>query len=163
MNWNAISAVSESFAAISVVVSLVYLAIQIRLSRTESRDVSIDRLVELWSTFVGAPADNPSLAAIAAKGLDDYGQLDLEERAQLSAHMSRIMRVSEAIYMHHHDGTIDCELWDGISSALTDISNLPFFEQWWTTRRHWFGKTFRNYVDSLICSDKQTNFFGISE
>ena len=161
MNWNAIGALSEILAAIGVVVSLVYLAMQIRMSRAENRSASIDRLVELWGTYVGALADNPQLAVIVAKGLHDYGQLEVAERAQVSAHLSRIMRVSEAIFMHHRDGTIDAELWNGINSSLDDISNMPLVNQWWPTRRHWFGESFRNHIDVLMQSDKRTDAYPV--
>ena len=159
MNWNAIGALSEILAAIGVVVSLVYLAMQIRMSRAENRSASIDRLVELWGTYVGALADNPQLAVIVAKGLHDYGQLEVAERAQVSAHLSRIMRVSEAIFMHYRDDTIDPELWTGINSSLDDISNMPLVSQWWPTRRHWFGETFSNHIDSLIQNGKPTDVY----
>ena len=128
---------------------------------TESRAVSIDRLVELWSTFVGAPADNPTLAAIMAKGLTDYEKLDIEERIQVSAHISRFMRVFEAIYMHHLDRTIDEEIWDGLSTSVSETMSAPMTKQWWPTRRLWFGKRFRDHIDSIVQSEAQSDLYAL--
>ena len=129
MNWNAIGAAAELLAAVGVVISILYLAVQIRLTRSESRDASIDRLVELWSSYIGAAADNAQLATLITQGYTDHEKFELEERIQLSAHLSRIVRVSEAIYMHHLDSTIDEELWEGVNSAFVDMMKMPMAEQ----------------------------------
>jgi len=164
MNWEAIGAVSEGLAAIGVVISLLYLATQIRLSRAESRSASIDRLVELWSQFAGAQAEHPSLAVVVAKSASGYRHLELVERIQLSAHMSRIMRVSEAIYMHHLDDSIDRQLWAAIDASLRDIANyVGVFDEWWPTRRHWFSEPFAEYVDSLRQSGSHVDIYAVPE
>ena len=40
MNWDAISAISEAASGIAVVISLLYLAIQVRFARLAAADVS---------------------------------------------------------------------------------------------------------------------------
>ena len=134
------------------------------MARGESRDASIDRLVELWSKFVGALAENPGLAAIAARGASGYGHLELVERVQISAHLSRIMRVTEAIYMHHLDDTIDGQLWTAIDASTRDIVNYAgVFDGWWPTRRHWFTKAFAEYVDSLMDSAAPVDIYAVRQ
>jgi hypothetical protein len=142
MNWNAIGAAAELLAAVGVVISILYLAVQVRMARSESRAASIDRLVELWSSYIGAAADSAHLSALISKAYLDYEKLEVNERIQISAHMSRMVRVSEAIYMHHLDRTIDEEVWDGVNSAFVDLINMPMVEKWWPTRRHWFAQDF---------------------
>lgn len=143
MNWGAVSAFAETLAALGVIVSLVYLAIQIRMSRREARHNSIDRLVELWSSFAGAIADNSDLAATVVKGLDGLDKLSEVEKAMFFAHFGRILRVSKAMYMHHIDGTISPNLWRGVDASLTDIMRTPAARQYWPIRSHWFSADFQ--------------------
>ena len=159
MNWSGVSAVAELIGALGVIISLVYLATQIRVSRLESRASSIDRLVELWSKYVGANADHPHLAAIVAKAsLDDRGfeQLPLNERIQLSAHLTRMFLVFQAFHDHKSDGTVDGELWDAVNRTIRDISSIPMFDLWWSTRRHWFANSFASYIETLTGSNEKS-------
>ena len=80
MNWNAIGAAAEFIAAAGVIISLAYLAIQVRMYSADTRHGSIDRLVEIWSTYIGAVADHRDLALVWAKGYRDLSALDTAER-----------------------------------------------------------------------------------
>ena len=51
INWDAIGAVGESIGSIGVLVSLVYLAIQMRDSATETRDASVQSVMQLAIQF----------------------------------------------------------------------------------------------------------------
>ena len=57
MNWEAIGAVGETVGAIAVIISLVYLALQVRSGtralKTENRDSSFQSLMEFNYILVG--------------------------------------------------------------------------------------------------------------
>ena len=159
MDWNAISAVSETLAALGVIVSLVYLGIQVRMSRTESVHNSIDRLVELWSTFSGALADHPQLSAAFSKGLEDLGGLDETEKVMVFAHFGRVLRISEAIFLHHVHGTVSASLWNGVDSSITDMLRVPAVRQYWQIRRHWFCEEFQAYAAARIQDFDPIDFY----
>jgi len=159
MNWDAISAVAATLSAVGVIVTLLYLAIQIRLSRMETRHASIDRLVEMWSSYIGTYATNPQLAAAGTKSPEDIGNLDRAEQAMVFAHMGRILRVSEAMYVHYREGSIDHDLWEGIEACLSDIMSVRASQQYWKIRQRWFSRVFRKYVDNLIDNAEPIDFY----
>ena len=103
-------ATGEIIGAIGVIVSLVYLAIQIRHNSADTRHASGDRLVEMWSTHIGAMVENPHMAGIWIKALENPDSVKREEQAILFAFIARILRVSEAIFIHHREETIDADL-----------------------------------------------------
>jgi hypothetical protein len=81
MNWDAIGAVSEMFAALGVVASLLYLAIQIRRSDQTARAESLQAL---WNgardrSFAASYTD-PEVADLLASGLSDFDSLDSSEK-----------------------------------------------------------------------------------
>jgi len=159
MDWNAISAVAETLGAMGVIVSLVYLGVQIRMSRKDSVHNSIDRLVELWSTFSGALADHPELSAAFSKGLQNMDELEDVEKVMVFAHFGRVLRISEAIYLHHHHGTISESLWNGVDSSITDMLRIPAVRQYWPIRRHWFCAEFQAYLDARVEALDPTDFY----
>ena len=52
MNWEMLSAIGQVVAAIGVIISLVYLAVQIRGQNKERRRTGINILTVQWSYFV---------------------------------------------------------------------------------------------------------------
>jgi hypothetical protein len=80
MNWEAIGAVGEILGAVAVVVSLVYLATQIRQN---SRSVNIESerfLNESWNTIQRDLATDEGIADIINRGLNDYVSLAPAEK-----------------------------------------------------------------------------------
>ena len=92
MNWDAIGAVAELAGAIGVILSLVYLAGQIRNQNKESQLTAINEMTSQWNAFMGDMATNNDLARIWAKGLMDFDSLESTEQVQLSTHFNRIFR-----------------------------------------------------------------------
>jgi len=84
MNWDAIGAIGEIAGAIGVIVSLIYLASQIRNQNTESRLTAINNMTSQWNAFMGDLATNTELARIWDKGLQNFNALDSTERVQFS-------------------------------------------------------------------------------
>ena len=75
MNWDAISAVAEVFGAAAVLVTLIYLSIQIRQSNSLAEAQSQRELTTL-DTFAPLVAD-PTLAAEFRACLNRYEEQDL--------------------------------------------------------------------------------------
>jgi hypothetical protein len=161
VNWDAIGAVAEIISAAGVVISLVYLALQIRGNSSATRHASVDRLVEMWSSHIGAFTESPHLAALWVRGLNGIESLSREEQAILFAFIARVLRVSEAIHIHHTDRTIDAGLWAGIDASLTDILATAALRRYWEIRNHWFGPEFRKYVSGRIQSRPEIDFYPV--
>ena len=77
MNWEAIGAIGEVLASIGVVISLLFLSIQLRENTkamsTQSQERNLDELKIIWSKFV----DDPELASTWLKALK--GEIELSE------------------------------------------------------------------------------------
>jgi len=162
MNWDATGAVAEIISAAGVIVSLVYLAIQIRRSSADTRHASVDRLVEMWASSFGAIGLDPQLASLWVRSLSGVGSLSREEQAQLFARIATTLRVSEAMYIHHTEGTIDAGLWTGIDANLTDLLATAPMREYWEIRHHWFSPKFQQYVSERIKSRSGSDFYPLS-
>ena len=82
MNWDALGATGELISAFAVVVSLVYLANQIKSSthdfKASMRD-SAFRSLEAWSHTI---ISDPELAWVFQRGCRDFESLDAKEKAR---------------------------------------------------------------------------------
>lgn len=73
MNWDAIGAIGEIIGATAVVVSLFYLATQIRVQNRESRIASIHQVVEGYRTSIAWLSDPQTWDAAIAPARDLFG------------------------------------------------------------------------------------------
>ena len=159
MNWEAIGAVGESLGALGVIVSLVYLASQIRTQNRASRVSAATEWTNQWNLFLGSFAEHSELSEIWMKGTHDFSALNPAETVQLSSHLGRIFRVGENIYDQHEQGLFDAKAWRGVERTLEDVSRFPGTKAWWPTRRHWYSDEFVALVQPWIDSTEPQRMY----
>ena len=84
MNWEMISVIGQMLGAIAVVVSLVYLAIQIRSQKQESRNAVINSLTTQFNDFMRSQVESADLCALWLRGLHSLDDLNASESATIS-------------------------------------------------------------------------------
>ena len=111
MNWEAIGAVGEIIGAVAVVITLAYLAVQVRHSReaTEANTKSLKAAARFesgryWSEETIRMALSPDMAMIVAAGFEDASQLSDDDRERLIAWYLQHMLMKDALYQQHVDG-----------------------------------------------------------
>ena len=135
MNWEAIGAIGEVGGAIAVVVTLVYLARQIR-QNTEATGVAAYHQAQeqLWSVGASISTD-PGLSEILARafagGLDG---LEMPDRLRLEWAMSSIYYGHESLLALHERGLIDSELWQNLVDNNLRLLGSPLGREYLATR-----------------------------
>ena len=148
MNWNAIGAVSEVIGAIAVVISLVYLGVQIRIQNRESRIASVHDVLEGFRAEISAFSD-VKLAELLSKGTKDFEALSDTEKIQFVAMIQGPLRLWEEAYFQHRANRLSLEMWNGIHAQMRDFTATPGSQKVWALRRHTYSEEFRTYVDNI--------------
>jgi len=160
MHWDAIGAIAETIASIGVVISLVYLGIQIRNQTAETKLAAGNELANQLNDVYATISDNAQLAALFYKGANDFVSLSPPERVQLSSYLNRQFRIVEATFHQHRQGRIETTLWSGLDQAIRDLCLYPGIREWWKTREHWFSSEFRLHISAYINSQEAPQMFG---
>ena len=113
VNWEAIGAVGEIIGAFAVVLSLLYLAIQIRSQNRESRIASVHELNESFRSATTS-FQNPNLADVFARAKDDFESLPETERLQFISMVQGIMRVWEDAFHQHQQKRLNDTQWQAM-------------------------------------------------
>ena len=87
MNWDAIGAVAELLAAIGVIVSLIYLAVQVRRNTHIQRAANLRDIATELAMTIRCTAANPELASLVLRGLADLDALDPVERYRFDSYI----------------------------------------------------------------------------
>ena len=91
MNWEALSAIADLVGVILVIVSLIYLATQIRQSNQMALAESERELLENWANAVSGISVDDRTTDIFMRGLDDFDSLSNLEKMRFSVIMQRLI------------------------------------------------------------------------
>jgi hypothetical protein len=128
MNWEMISAVGQMLGAIGVIVSIIYLALQIRNQNKESQRAAMNVLTSHWSDLNRTLVESPDLAALWLRALQSFDELDGASKLRFSAHVGRFLRMADSLYLAVLDGMLDKRLWRGYERTLADTVAYPGFQ-----------------------------------
>jgi hypothetical protein len=149
MNWDAFGAIGEVIGAAAVVISLVYVSIQVRSGtkalQTTTRD-SVFKSVQEWNLAVMA---DPRLGWIFQSGSREFERLGDEDRARYLHVMYSFFKVFENIYLHHLDGVVPKNLWDPNRTMLTVYAASPGGRKYWEERKAAFDPRFNAVMEAL--------------
>jgi hypothetical protein len=149
MNWDAFGAIGEVVGATAVVVSLIYVSIQLRSGtralQTTTRD-SVFKSLQEWNLVVMA---DPRLGWIFQSGTRDFEGLGEEDRARYLHVMYSFFKVFEGIYLHHLDGVVSPEIWEPNLMMLTVYATQPGGRRYWEARKAAYDPRFNAVMEGL--------------
>ena len=91
MDWDAIGAIGEIAGAVAVIITLIYLARQIREASRQVRINSITSINQLINEGFDPIYANEKYVQIWFRGLESRADLSLEERQLFDLFMARLM------------------------------------------------------------------------
>ncbi|MEX0289750.1 MAG: hypothetical protein AB3N63_03535 [Puniceicoccaceae bacterium] len=149
MNWTILSTSAEIIGSLAVVISVIYLAIQIRLGaktlRTTMRDNAFQSLQE-WNYAV---AGDPDLPSIISRGSKDLDSLNPKERARFIHIMFSFFKVWERLYLHYLEGSVDETVWTRNKLFLASYLHQPGSRYYWDNRKAAYDPRFQEEADKM--------------
>jgi len=150
MNWESLGALSQLLAAIGLIPSIVYLAIQVRAQNKAHHRASLDMLTTQWGDLIQTVNESDDFGRIYLDGLESFDAMEPVARIRFGAYLLRVFRYWEAMYFHFGDGTLHPSSWKALQSQMADIIAYTGVQQWWRTREHWYTDEFRGVVEAVI-------------
>jgi hypothetical protein len=148
VNWEAAGAIGEIVGAAAVVVSLVYLALQIRTQNREARAASVHQVMHEYSTAISR-LHEPELADIWVAAIEDFDSLSPSERLRFVIYLTVAVRSFEDAFFQWREGRLEDVVWRALLTPLLDVKSTAAFGRFWELRRHQFRAEFAEYIDSL--------------
>ena len=155
MNWDAIGAVGEIIGAGAVVVSLLYLALQVKTQNRESRLAATHDIFEAWRT-TAATYQVSENAELLIKALDNFDDMSDTERFRVIAIVTPTLRIWEEAYYQRLDGRLDDQIWESMSRFFADAMSTQSWQKVWALRGHVYSDKFREYVDTVELGSYRT-------
>lgn len=148
MNLEAINALAQLIAAIGVIVSLFYLAAQIRQNTRSMRAVVVDSLAHSLIDLLSPQAyDLQAIRAFAA-AVEDWHGVTEEDRARSLSFMFPTFKLFENAWFQQRQGTLDKQQWEGWDAYIRMYYHRPGVKTWWSLRKMAFAPGFRDYLEA---------------
>ena len=147
MDWDAIGAVGEIIGALAVVVSIGYLAFQIR-QNTRSLDINAEiAMSHEFADWASMAIDNPRLGEIWDTAVGDPKALNEEDSRLFIWYIAKILLLLEGQFNLFQAGHITKATWDTKMTFLLGILKISIIAQWWDAKVAPFSPTYFNYVN----------------
>ena len=152
MNWEAVGAVGEIVGAIAVLITLAYLALQVRQNTAALRSAATQGAHDQVGDLYRILSTDSEMAMIFVRGCTNPDELSDIETAKYFSFLIHTMFYLQNWYTQTCEELMDDELLSSWTKVLTDIAGTPGFQRFWGQRQHLFSSAFREYLEANVFS-----------
>lgn len=148
MNLETISAVAQIVAAIGVVASLFYLAVQIRQNTRSQKSIVVDSLTRSLIALLGPQAGDPEQLRAFAEAAEDWHGASETDRTRCVSIFFTTFKLFENAWFQQRQATLDRDQWESWDLHIRVYYHRPGIKTWWSSRRGLFSAGFRRYLEA---------------
>ena len=151
MNWEAIGAIGEIFGAAAVVVSLLYLALQMRQNTRQLRRAELNAAMDQQSAHRRALMTSPDLGMLFARGLADPSSLNEGDATRVGATIDNLIWCLFHIWDRARSGDTPADMWSlGVQRLIAGYLGSPFGRNWWSEMKETYPAAYCVEVDRIV-------------
>jgi hypothetical protein len=142
MNWEALEAIGTLIGAIGVVITLIYLSIQIR-QNTRSQQSAIAQVTSSSRTaWYELGASDPEFTLLYTKGHTRPDELTDDERVRFIWMLARVFSTFEEMYSQYKLQMFDEPDWERYRKTARTMIENPIVRDWWESGATVFTNSF---------------------
>jgi GMP synthase PP-ATPase subunit len=147
-----VASIAEVIGAIAIIISLVYVGIQVDDSTRAVRSATANETATAISAWYAEVGIDANATQVFLDGIADPESLSREETGQFIYMMHGLMLQYQAAYYLSQEGTLDEELRESVTNTILGIRDQPGIHLYWRQRGKLFKPSFREHVDGLLSS-----------
>ena len=149
MTISDLGALGEFVASFGVLITLIYLAIQLRQNTKAVRLSTAHAVTEELQDMFSLLASDQSLCEVFMKAGQNE-ELSGVSRLRYFTFMSNLVRVYENAYLQNREQAVSADHWAGMTGMMIDVTAMPAFSSYWKNRMHWFSSDFQLHMNTEI-------------
>jgi len=143
--------IGELVASIAVVVSLIFVGVEVQQNNQIQRQTATRSLVRDFSDAYRAFAD-PEIACLFIRLVNDRENLTGQEAVQIETILHGQYKVLEELHYQYEQGMIDDSVWIGFRQQITFEAGYEGYRVWWLGYQYIFSPRFREFMDGVLSS-----------
>ena len=157
MNWDAIGAVGEIIGAAGVIITLLYLSIQVRQSIKASKLSAIQSSMENSARFSEILCTDTELSEVFWRGLADPHELNAADRRKFVGALNVFMRREAVAFFLHQEGVMPDHFWQARVAVMSGTLNQPGFHLYLETASGTLPSDFRDFLEERMKEESTLN------
>jgi len=153
MNWEALGAIGEIVGAVAVVLTLGYLAVQIRQNTRVFQSSTEQAQADAHTRCLSLIAQDPDLTRLYLRGASG-DSLDREESLRFGFLLHVVFSQVQAAFFHYRQGTLSPEQWVPPSRVAAWWISSPGARAWWAEGKTVYREEFVQLVEGMIRRDE---------
>ena len=142
--------IGELVASFVVLISLVYMAIQLRQNTNAIRLGTAHAVAEEFREMFALGASTQGILDCLIVAAREPVELSGAEKARYYNFSSNFMLAYQNAYLQKEKGALEDEHWEGMTRMMIDYTNVPGFKEYWRNRKHWTSNSFQQFMDTEI-------------
>ncbi len=142
--------IGEFAAAIATLITLIYLAAQIRQNTRAVRSSAFQQVIDSFSAISLEIGLNREVSEILDRADNDFSSLDSLQRRRHWSILLSLFRRAESVFFQSEQGTLPAESWGGIREFLRSVLQGQGAQQFWDENSFAFNPRFRAFVESEL-------------
>ena len=147
---DALGNLGDFIGGIGVVVTLAYLAVQIRQNTRVVQTSNFQDMMARTTHFSTPLIQDESTADLYRRGLASYAQLSETEKLRFSMIVNELFTTSQLGFHMRNRQLIDDALYDNYMQSFMQMLRTPGVREWWRAQRGWYHADFRAFVDGKL-------------
>lgn len=132
--FEALGNLGDFIGGIAVVVTLVYLSVQVRQNTIALRTASRQQVVDSYRTVNRLLLD-PKISRPFVAGLERFPEMPFDDRSTFAAVMNEHALFFQAAFALYESGQLEDETYHAYRDWIATIVNAPGATAWWETAR----------------------------
>ena len=153
MNVQDLAAVAEIVGGLAVVVSLIYVGLQVSDSTSAIRSTAASDATAAMQSWYLEMGSNRQASDMWFNAMTSPEPLPTHDEFQFMMSMHAVLLGMQNSYLLSKEGTLDAEFREAVTTAIVAVKDLPGMDRYWRQRRGFFHTGFAEYVDGLLAQD----------
>jgi hypothetical protein len=144
-----LGSLGEFIASLGVLITLIYLAIQMRQNTKAVRLNTAHAVTEEFQEIFSLLASDQGLSEVFMEAAQN-AELSGLSRLRYNTFIGSTLRAYENAYLQNREQAINADHWAGLTRMMIDVTAMPAFPNYWTDRKHWHSNGFQVHMDTNI-------------
>jgi hypothetical protein len=166
MSFSDLAAVGSFISGIGVLISLIYLGLQVRQNTRAVRSQIHQNIADSWFSVGAMLADHAREFTAGLKtDASTYEGMSDEDKFAFLTCIFAFFKHFENMYLQHKEGFMAADTWNAWTGLMFMYWQMPAVQNWWKARRLTFSPEFRRFIEESPKSAMPltTDFFGQDE
>jgi len=149
MNWEAVAAISEATGVVGVIVSLIYLAHQVRQSGYATKAATVDQITGRFIDWMTTNTRAENTKRFFREGIPALIEAPDDEVMEFYGAIQSLFKIIEEIQYHRFKGFIEDDIWLGWDNWFGNMKSYEAVAYFYELKKDNMSPSFREYWDNL--------------